>query len=51
MIVKSNPTIEKKLDATSDSAFKESMAKMHAFNEELKKVRCVEGLRRSASEP
>ena len=38
ILVKSNPSLEKKLETVSDAAFKESMAKMNAFNEELKKA-------------
>jgi hypothetical protein len=38
IFVKSNPEIEKSLDAMSDSALKESMTKMSAFNDELKKA-------------
>jgi hypothetical protein len=50
IFVKSNPKIEKRLDAMSDSALKESMAKMGAFNEELKKAGVIkecDGLRPS----
>jgi hypothetical protein len=50
IFVKSNPTLEKKLEATSASALKESMAKMNAFNDELKKagvLKDCDGLRPS----
>ena len=50
IFVKSNPSLEKSLEATSDSARKESMAKMSAFNEELKKagvMKDCDGLRPS----
>lgn len=50
IFVKSNPTLEKKLEAMSDSALKESMAKMNAFNDELKKagvLKDCDGLRPS----
>jgi hypothetical protein len=38
ILVKSNPDLEKRIDAMSDAAMKESMAKMGAFNDELKKA-------------
>jgi len=38
IFVKSNPSLEKSIEAMSDSALKESMAKMNTFNEELKKA-------------
>jgi hypothetical protein len=38
IFVKSNPSIERDLESISESAFKESMAQMDAFNEELKKA-------------
>ena len=50
ILVKSNPDLEKTLESMSDSAFKESMAKMNAFNEELKKagvMKDCDGLRPS----
>jgi hypothetical protein len=50
IFVKSNPSLEKSIEATSDSAMKESMAKMNAFNEELKKagvMKDCDGLRPS----
>ena len=50
IFVKSNPTLEKKLETMSDSALKESMAKMNAFNDELKKagvLKDCDGLRPS----
>jgi len=43
IFVKSDPTLEKSVDAMSDSALKESMAKMSAFNEELKNAGVIEG--------
>ena len=43
ILVKSNPSLEKRLETMSDSAFKESMAKMNAFNEELEKVGVMKG--------
>ena len=50
IFVKSNPTLEKKVEAMSDSALKESMAKMTAFNDELRKagvLKDCDGLRPS----
>ena len=50
IFVKSNPSLEKSAEVISDSAFKESMAKMNAFNEELKKagvMKDCDGLRPS----
>jgi hypothetical protein len=50
ILVKSNPSLEKSIEATSDAAFKASMAKMNAFNEELKKagvMKDCDGLRPS----
>jgi hypothetical protein len=38
ILVKSNPDIEARLDALSESQMKESMAAMEVFNEELKKA-------------
>lgn len=38
ILVKSNPDIEARLDAMSESQMKESMAAMEVFNEELKKA-------------
>jgi hypothetical protein len=38
ILVKSSPKLEKIIADTSDSAMKESMAKMEAFNAELKKA-------------
>ena len=50
ILVKSNPSIEANLASMTDDAFKESMAKMDAFNDELRKVgvmRECDGLRPS----
>jgi hypothetical protein len=50
IFVKSNPGLEKSIDATSSAAMKESMAKMNAFNDELKKagvMKDCDGLRPS----
>ena len=50
ILVKSNPSLEKNLETMSSSAFKESMGKMNAFNDELKKagvMRDCDGLRPS----
>lgn len=50
IFVKSNPDIEKSLDGMSASAFKESMARMGAFNEALRKagvLKDCDGLRPS----
>jgi hypothetical protein len=38
ILVKSNTTLEEQIDAMSEVAMKESLAKMGAFNEELKKA-------------
>ena len=38
ILVKSNPDLEARLEAMSDSQMKESMAAMEVFNEELRKV-------------
>lgn len=38
ILVKSNPDIEARLDAISESQMKESMAAMEVFNDELKKA-------------
>lgn len=38
IFVKSNPELEKLIDAMSDAEMKESLAKMGAYNEELKKA-------------
>lgn len=50
ILVKSNASLEKSLEEMSDSALKESMAKMSVFNEELKKagvIKVCDGLRPS----
>jgi hypothetical protein len=50
IFVKSNPSLEKSIESTSESARRESMAKMGAFNEELKKagvMKDCDGLRPS----
>ncbi|MEO8465828.1 MAG: YciI family protein [Gammaproteobacteria bacterium] len=50
VFVKSDPSLEKAANAMSASAFKESMAKMGAFNDELKKagvMKDCDGLRPS----
>lgn len=50
ILVKSNPDLEKRIDAMSDAAMKESMAKMGVFNDELKKagvLKDCDGLRLS----
>jgi len=50
IFVKANPSIEGTLESMSESVKKESMAKMSAFNEELKKagvMRDCDGLRPS----
>ncbi|MCD6674038.1 MAG: YciI family protein [Burkholderiaceae bacterium] len=50
ILVKSNPSIEKRLGGMSDATMKESMARMSAFNEELKKagvLKDCDGLRPS----
>jgi hypothetical protein len=38
ILVKANPKLEKIIDETSEAEMKASMAKMHAFNEELRKA-------------
>ena len=38
IFVKSNPDLEKRIDAMSDAAMKASMAEMDVFNNELKKA-------------
>lgn len=51
IFVKSNPALEKSIETMSDSALKESMARMGVFNEELKKaavMRDCDGLRPSS---
>lgn len=50
ILVKSDPTLEKRLDATSASDMEASMAAMNAFNDELRKagvMRDCDGLRPS----
>jgi hypothetical protein len=50
ILVKSNARIERIIDETSDVAMKESMAKMEAYNDELKKagiLKDCDGLRLS----
>ena len=50
ILVKSNPDIEARLDAMSESQMRDSMAAMEVFNEELKKagvLRDCDGLRLS----
>ena len=50
ILVKSNPDLERRIDAMSDAAMKESMAKMGVFNDELKKagvLKDCDGLRLS----
>jgi hypothetical protein len=50
ILVKSNARIERIIDETSDAAMKESMAKMEAYNDELKKagiLKDCDGLRLS----
>lgn len=50
ILVKSNPDLEARLAAMSDSQMKDQMAPMEAFNEELKKagvMRDCDGLRPS----
>lgn len=51
IFVKSNPALEKSIETMSDSALKESMARMGVFNEELKKagvMKDCDGLRPSS---
>ena len=38
IFVKSNPNLEKSIEAMSDSELKESMARMNSYNEDLKTV-------------
>ncbi len=50
IFVKSNPSLEKSIEAMSTSELKELMAKMNSFNEELKKagvLKDCDGLRPS----
>jgi hypothetical protein len=50
ILVKSNPDLEKRVDAMSDSELRASMAEMDAFNEELRKagvMKDCDGLRPS----
>ena len=50
IFVKSNPSIERSLEAMSDDALQESMAKMEVFNEDLRKagvLKDCDGLRPS----
>ena len=50
IFVKSNPSLERRIDAMSDAEMKASMAKMGAFNGELKKagiLKDCDGLRPS----
>ena len=49
ILVKSNPDLEARLEATSDSQMKDQMAAMEVFNEELRKagVMNCDGLRLS----
>jgi hypothetical protein len=50
ILVKSNPDLENRIDAMSDAAMKESMAKMGVFNDELKNagvLKDCDGLRLS----
>jgi hypothetical protein len=50
ILVKSNPDLEERINAMSDAAMKESMAKMGVFNDELKKagvLKDCDGLRLS----
>ena len=50
IFVKSNPSLEKSIEAMGDSELKESMAEMNSFNEELKKagvMKDCDGLRPS----
>src|SRR6195952_3338648 len=50
IFVKANPSLEKEIDAMSESDMKASMAKMGAFNDELKKagvMKDCDGLRPS----
>jgi hypothetical protein len=50
IFVKSNPDLEQSIEAMSDAAMQESMAKMHSFNQELMKANVMkdcDGLRPS----
>lgn len=50
IFVKSNPDLENSVESMSSSAFRESMARMNAFNEELRKagvLKDCDGLRPS----
>jgi hypothetical protein len=50
ILVKSNPSLESTAESMTESALKESMARMNAFNEELRKagvMRDCDGLRPS----
>ena len=50
ILVKSNPDLEARLEATSDSQMKDQMAAMEVFNEELRKagvMKDCDGLRLS----
>jgi hypothetical protein len=50
ILVKANPQLEAEIEAMSDAAMKESLAKMGAFNDELKKagvLKDCDGLRPS----
>ena len=38
IFVKANPSLEKAIEGISESAMKESMAKMGVFNDELRKA-------------
>ena len=51
VLVKSNPQLEAEIGDMSEAAMKESLAKMGAFNDELKKGWRAERLRWSAPEP
>ena len=43
ILVKSNPDLEARLEAISESQLKDSMAAMEVFNEELKKAGVLKG--------
>jgi hypothetical protein len=50
ILVKSNPALEKTVESMSDSALEESMARMRAYNDELRKagvLKDCDGLRPS----
>lgn len=50
ILVKSNPKLEKSIEAMSESAMKASMAQMNVFNDELRKagvLKDCDGLRTS----